>query len=119
MMIYLKKKTLTEHILVMLMKFLTKIKITTTIMYSQKSFHINELENNGSKFFGIKIMLNFGQQKQQEKNFMVQKFNQIWVVDVDNIAISKFAETKNNWKYLFRYLVDVKRVLILISPKIN
>ena len=63
------KKTLTEHILVMLMKFLTKIKITTTIMYSQKIFHINELENNGNKFFGIKIMLNFGEAKVAREEF--------------------------------------------------
>ena len=41
----------------------------------------------------------------------------IWNVDVNNIAISKLNETKNNSKYLIGYLDEFLRSLVLILPK--
>ena len=38
-------------------------------------------------------------------------------VDVDNIALSKLVETKNNFKDLIGYLDEVIRPLVLILPK--
>ena len=43
----------------------------------------------------------------------------IWDVNVDNIVISKLIETKTNSKYLFGYLDNAIRPLVLIVPKIS
>ena len=43
----------------------------------------------------------------------------IWDVDINNIAISKLVERKNNFKYLIGYLYKVIRPLVLILPKIK
>ena len=43
----------------------------------------------------------------------------IWDVNVDNIGISEFVETKNNCKYLIGYLDDFIRPLVLVLPKIS
>ena len=43
----------------------------------------------------------------------------MWDVNVDNIFISKLVETKNNYKYLTRYLDQVIRPLVWILPKMS
>ena len=53
------------------------------------------------------------------KNFMAQKNNKCFDVDVDHIVISKLIGTRNNSKYLVEYLDDVVRPLILILRKMN
>ena len=50
----------------------------------------------------------------REKNFMVQKKKK-----KKKLGISKLIETKNNCKYLIRYLYEVIRPLVLILPKMS
>ena len=48
-------------------------------------------------------------QKLQKKNSMVQKKSKIiWDLDINNIAISKLVEEKNNSKYIIGYGNKVK-----------
>ena len=39
--------------------------------------------------------------------------------EIDNVAISKLVETKNNSKYLIGYLDEVTRPLVLILTKLS
>ena len=48
-----------------------------------------------------------------------KKTTKVCNVNVDNKVISKLIETKNNSKYLIRYLDDVIRPLVLILPKMS
>ena len=43
----------------------------------------------------------------------------IWVVNVDNIVISKLVTTKTNCKYLMGYLDKDIRPFVLIMPKMS
>ena len=53
-------------------------------------------------------MLRFGKTKVAKEEFYgAKKPIKIWDVNVDNIVISKLIETKNNSKYLARYLDEV------------
>ena len=54
---------------------------------------------------------------QKKKYYGAKKPIKVWDVDVANI--SKLTETKNNSKYLIRYLDDIKRPLVLILPNMN
>ena len=66
-------------------------------------------------FFDSIIMLRFGKTKVAKEEFYgTKKPLEIWDVNVDNTVISKLIETKNNLKYLIRYLVEVIRPLVLI-----
>ena len=48
-----------------------------------------------------------------------KKTIKIWNVNVNNIAISKLVETKNNSKYLIRFLGKFIKPLVLIFPKMS
>ena len=50
---------------------------------------------------------------------MVQKSNKKLTFYVDIIVISKLIETKNNCKYLTRYLHKIIRPLVLILPEMG
>ena len=56
-------------------------------------------------------------QKEQKKNvYCAKKPIKIWAVDIKNIVISEFVETKNNSQYLIGYLDKVIRPAVLILP---
>ena len=62
----------------------------------------------------------FGEKKvTKEKFYVAKKSIKIWDVNVDNIVISKLIETKTNSKYLFGYLDNAIRPLVLIVPKMS
>ena len=70
-----------------------KIKITTTIIYSQKNLRINQLKNN-DKIISI-IMLRFGETKvTKEKLYGTKRPINFWEAYVDNIVILKLIETR-------------------------
>ena len=46
-----------------------KIKITTTVIYFQKTVHINSLKNNDEKSFDSIIMLRFDEKKVTKEKF--------------------------------------------------
>ena len=48
---------------------------------------------------------------------MEEKTIKIKNINVDNIAISKLIEVKNNSKYLIKHLYEVIRPLVLILHK--
>ena len=59
-------------------------------------------------------------QKEQKKNvYCAKKAIKIWAVDIKNIVISEFVETKNNSQYLIGYLDKVIRPAVLILPKMS
>ena len=65
-------------------------------------------------------MLRFAKIKVGKEEFYdAKKPIKIWDVSVNNIVISKQVETKNNSKYLIRYLDKFIRQLVLILPKMN
>ena len=66
-------------------------------------------------------MLRFGETKiSKEKFYAAKKPIKLWDVNVDNIVISKFIETKTNSKYLIEIKIDkAVRPLVLIMPKMN
>ena len=62
-------------------------------------------------------MLRFDKIKVAKEEFYVaKKLINAWDVNVDNIVISKLAETK---KYFIGYLDDLIRPLVLILPKMS
>ena len=73
-----------------------------------------------TKLFGYIIMLRFDKTKVAEKEFYdTKKTIKVWNVGVDNIVISKLFETKNNSKYFFGYLDEVKRLLVTIISQVG
>ena len=51
---------------------------------------------------------------------MVQQSSiNVWDINIDNIVISIFLETKTNCKYLIGYLSKVIIQLVLILPKMS
>ena len=73
-----------------------------------------------TKFFESAVMLRFGKTKIAKEEFYgAKKTTKVCNVNVDNKVISKLIETKNNSKYLIRYLDDVIRPLVLILPKMS
>ena len=59
-------------------------------------------------------MSRFGKAKiVKRRNLWCKKPIKIWNVDVDNIVVSKVIETKDNSKYLVRYLDEVIRPSVL------
>ena len=59
-------------------------------------------------------------QKEQKKNvYCAKKAIKNWAVDIKNIVISEFVETKNNSQYLIGYLNKVIRPAVLILPKMS
>ena len=84
-----------------LSQFLVKIKITTTILYSQKNVGIIQLKKNDKFFFDSIIILRFGDTKVGKENlYGVKKAIKILNVNVNNVVISKLVETKESSKYL-------------------
>ena len=64
-------------------------------------------------------MLRFGKTKVSKEEFHgAKKPKRNWDVNVDDIDISKFVETKSNSKYLIGYLDEVIRPFDLIMLKI-
>ena len=57
--------------------------------------------------------------KKKKKNYGANNPIKIWDVNVDNIIISKLAETKINFKYLIGYLDKVIRPLFFILLKMS
>ena len=55
----------------------------------------------------------------KRKILWCKKATNILDVDIDNIVISKLAETKTNSKYLIGYLDKVIRPLVLVLPKMS
>ena len=55
----------------------------------------------------------------KEKIYDAKKSIKIWDVDVNNIVISKFVETKNNLKHLIGYLDKIMKLLVLLLPKMS
>ena len=53
-----------------------KIKMTTTIIYSQKNAFFNELKDIANDFFDSVIILRFSKKEQQKKNSMCKKANE-------------------------------------------
>ena len=64
-------------------------------------------------------MWRFGKTKVGKEIFYGAKEIDIWVVNVDNVVISKLVETKNNSRYLNGYSDNVIRTLVLILPKMS
>ena len=63
-------------------------------------------------FFDSIIKVRLMRQKQPKKHFMVQKKSiKIWDFNVDNIVISKLAQTKTSSKCLIGYLDEVVRTI--------
>ena len=84
-----------------LSQFLVKIKITTTILYSQKNVGIIQLKKNDKFFFDSIIILRFGDTKVGKENlYGAKKAIKILNVNVNNVVISKLVETKESSKYL-------------------
>ena len=55
----------------------------------------------------------------KEKIYDAKKPIKIWDVDVNNIVISKFVETKNNLQPLIGYLDKIMKLLVLLLPKMG
>ena len=65
-------------------------------------------------------MLESGQIKvAKEESYGAKKPIKIWHVNLDNMVILKLLETKNNSKYLSRYLGEDTRPLVLILLKVS
>ena len=65
-------------------------------------------------------MVKFGKRKiAKEKFYAAKKTYKIWVLNVDNIVISKFIKTKTNSKYLIQYVDKDIISLVLIMPKMS
>ena len=73
-----------------------------------------------TKLFDYIIMLRFDKTKVVEKEFYgTKKTIKVWNVGVDNIVISKLFEAKNNSKYFFGYLDEVKRLVVKIISQVG
>ena len=65
-------------------------------------------------------MVRFGDREiAKEKFYAAKRPIKIWDVNVDNIVISKLAQTKAYCKYLIRYLDKAVRPLVLIMPQMS
>ena len=65
-------------------------------------------------------MVKFGKtETAKEKVFAVKRSLTIWVVNINNIFISKLIKTKANSKYLIGYLYIHIGPLVLIIPKMS
>ena len=65
-------------------------------------------------------MLRPGEAKVTKEKFYPAKISiKIWVVNVNNIVISKLVKTKTNSKYLVGYLDKSIKPLVLIMPKMS
>ena len=64
------------------------------------------------------FLLRFGERKIKNKNFTAKKGMSMSKI-IDNIVDSKLIKTKTNYKYLIKYLDEVKRPLVLVLPKMS
>ena len=64
-------------------------------------------------------MLRFGETKIVKKHLWCKKPTKVWVVNVDNLVISKLIQIETNYKYLIGYWDKVIRPLVLILSKMS
>ena len=99
----LLEETLNLHnVVILIQSVLNKIKINTTIIYSDKNVSIIQLKKNDKTFFDIIIMQRFGNTKvAKEECYGVKKKKKKknWDVNVDNIAVTKLIKPLINSDY--------------------
>ena len=114
--------TLQNAILLLIKSVLNKVQshYYYNIFLEKWNVPANWLNNNEKNVFDSIIMLRFGEKKAaKEKCYAAKEPINIWDVNIDNIAISKLVETKNNSRNFIEYLDKVIGPLILILPKMK